>query len=309
MAVTGASGFVGGAVCRAAVAEGWTVSAFGRRPFVPAEHVGGAPYTSWDLLGAAPRPYEVDEVDEVDVVVHCAGSVTDWGPPRAVWAANVDGTRNAAAAFPGARFVHVSTASVYDPFRPTVMAAEDAAPVRRYANAYGASKAAAERCLGEAVVLRPHAIYGRGDTTLLPRILGAVRGGRLLAVGDGRQRISLTSVENLARACLLAASGPVGHGVFNVTDAEPVVLDDALRALLRERGLDAEPLYLPPGPAGALAAVAETAFRALRRPYPPRLTRYAVGHLAVERTLDITAARTRLGYRPSATSFSGAAGW
>ncbi|MGC5010047.1 NAD-dependent epimerase/dehydratase family protein [Streptosporangium sp. DT93] len=303
MAVTGASGFVGGAICRAAVAEGWTVSAFGRRPSVPGEHVGGAPYTSWDLLGAAPRPYGTD------VVVHCAGSVTDWGPPGAVWAANVDGTRNAAAAFPGARFVHVSTASVYDPFRPTVMASEDEAPVLRYVNAYGASKAAAERCLDGAVILRPHAVYGRGDTTLLPRILGAVRGGRLFAVGDGRQRISLTSVENLVRACLLAASGPVGHGVFNVTDAEPVVLDDALRALLRERGLDVEPRYLPPGPVGTLAAVAETAFRALRRPYPPRLTRYAVGHLAVERTLDITAARTRLGYRPSATSFAGAAGW
>ncbi|MFI6509703.1 NAD-dependent epimerase/dehydratase family protein [Streptosporangium sp. NPDC050855] len=303
MAVTGASGFVGGAVCRAAVAEGWTVSAFGRRPAVAGEHVGGAPYTSWDLLDAAPRSYEVD------VVVHCAGSVTDWGPARAIWAVNVDGTRNAAAAFPGARFVHVSTASVYDPFRPTVMAAEDAAPVRRYANAYGASKAAAERCLDGAVVLRPHAVYGRGDTTLLPRILGAVRGGRVFAVGDGRQRVSLTSVDNLVRACLLAAAGPVDHGVFNVTDAEPVVLDEALRALLRERGLDAEPYYLPPGPAGLLAAVAETAHRSLRRRYPPRLTRYAVGHLAVERTLDITAARLRLGYRPSATSFAGAAGW
>ncbi|MBB2912635.1 nucleoside-diphosphate-sugar epimerase [Streptosporangium becharense] len=303
VAVTGASGFVGGAVCRAAVAEGWTVSAFGRRTSVDRAHVGGAPYTSWDLLGERPEPVEVD------AVIHCAGSVTDWGPPRAIWAANVDGTRNAAAAFPGARFVHVSTASVYDPFRPTVLAAEDEAPVGRYANAYGASKAAAERCLDRAVVLRPHAVYGRGDTTLLPRVLGAVRGGRLLAVGDGRQRISLTSVDNLARACLLAAAGPVERGVFNVTDAEPVVLDDALRAILRERGIDAEPAYLPRSLADPAALVAETAFRLLRRPRPPRLTRYAVGHLAVERTLDITAARDRLGYRPTTTSFAGAADW
>ncbi|WP_433247833.1 NAD-dependent epimerase/dehydratase family protein [Streptosporangium sp. CA-135522] len=301
--MSGASGFVGGAVCRAAVRRGWQVFAFGRRPSVDRAHVGGAPYTSWDLLGARP------DLPEVDAVIHCAGSVTDWGPPRDIWAANVDGTRNAAAAFPGARFVHVSTASVYDPFRPTVMATEDMAPVRRYANAYGAAKAAAEGALHRAVVLRPHAVYGRGDTTLLPRVLGAVRGGRLLAVGDGRQRISLTSVANLVQACLLAACGPVEHGVFNVTDAEPVVLDDALRAILRERGIGAEPYYLPLKLADPLAGAAEAAFRLLGRSRPPRLTRYAVGHLAVERTLDITAARDLLGFQPAATSFAGAADW
>ncbi|AWS47579.1 NAD(P)-dependent oxidoreductase [Streptosporangium sp. 'caverna'] len=301
--VTGASGFVGGAVCRAAVNEGWEVSAFGRRPSVEPGQVGGAPYTPWDLLGARP------ELPELDVVIHCAGGVTDWGPRREIWAANVDGTRAVAAVFPGARFVHVSTASVYDPFRPTVMATEGMAPVSRYANAYGASKATAEKSLEKAVILRPHAVYGRGDTTLLPRILGAVRGGRLLAVGDGRQRISLTSVDNLVRACLLAAAGPVECGVFNVTDAEPVILDDALRAILKERGIDAEPSYLPLNLVAPLAAAAEITFRLLGRPHPPRLTRYAAGHLAVERTLDITAARDRLRYRPTATSFAGAADW
>ncbi|GAA3132816.1 NAD(P)-dependent oxidoreductase [Planomonospora alba] len=309
--MTGASGFAGGAVCRAARAAGWEVHAFGRRPATAAGHVGGAPYRSWDLLGPAPPA-----LPEVDAVVHCAGAVTDWGPPEEIWAANVAGTRNAARAFPGAAFVHVSTASVYDPFRPTVLAREEEAPVARYVNAYGASKAAAERAAAEAaagrtVILRPHAVYGPGDTTLLPRVLGAVRGRRLVAVGDGRQRVSLTSVDNLARACLLAAEAARRgvHGTFNVTDAEPVVLDEALRAVLRERGVDAEPYYLPLRLAEPVAAVAETAARLLGRARPPRLTRYAVGHLAVERTLDITAARQVLGYRPAPTSFTGAADW
>ncbi|MEU4231853.1 NAD(P)-dependent oxidoreductase [Nonomuraea sp. NPDC026600] len=290
--VTGASGFVGGAVCRAAVARGWQVYGFGRRP----TEIPGVPYLTWDLTGR-------DHPDlDLDAVIHCAGSVTDWGPPAGIWRANLDGTRNAMAAFPGARFVHVSTASVYDPRRPTVMAREHEAPVSRYVNAYGASKAAAERLVeGQAVILRPHAVYGPGDTTLLPRVLRAVRGRRLVAVGDGRQRVSLTSVANLAQACLLAVTGPLG--TYNVTDAEPVALDDALRAVLREKGIDATPLYLPRRLAHGLAAISETLTR------EPRLTRYAVGHLAVERTLDITAARERLGYAPSPTSFAGAASW
>ncbi|MQY03334.1 NAD-dependent epimerase/dehydratase family protein [Actinomadura macrotermitis] len=308
VAVTGASGFVGGAVCRALTGQGVETLAFGRRAEVAPGHLGGAAYRSWDLARGPLR-----DAPEVDAVVHCAGSVTDWGPAAGFFAVNLDGTRRALAAFPGARFVHVSTASVYDPFRPTVRATEDQAPVARYLNAYGASKAAAERAVlrarRDAIVLRPHAVYGPGDTTLLPRVLSSVRGPLLPAVGTGRQPVSLTSVANLVRACVLAATGPVASGIFNVTDAEPVVLDDALRAILAERGIRARPVYAPHRLAHPLAAAVEGAFLLARRPEPPRLTRYAIGHLAVERTLDISAARDVLGYVPAPTSFAGAADW
>ncbi|MCD0448214.1 NAD-dependent epimerase/dehydratase family protein [Actinocorallia sp. API 0066] len=308
VAVTGASGFVGGAVCRELVARGARVHAYGRRAAVRAEHVADARYRSWDLARGP-----LDPAPSVDVVVHCAGSVTDWGPIPGFFEVNLDGTRNALASFPGTRFVHVSTASVYDPYRPTVMATEDEAPVRRYVNAYGASKAAAERAVlksgAESVILRPHAVYGPGDTTLLPRVEASVRGPFLFAVGTGRQRISLTSVGNLVRACVLACERPGVSGVFNVTDAEPVVLDDALAVILAERGIEAERIYLPAGPALRLAAVVEGLHLLAGARRPPRLTRYALGHLAVERTLDLTAARTRLGYRPEPTSFAGAYSW
>ncbi|WP_283138352.1 NAD-dependent epimerase/dehydratase family protein [Rhizohabitans arisaemae] len=303
IAVTGASGFVGGAVCRAAVARGWTVRAYGRRPAVPAAHLGGAEYRAWDLAGAYPGV-----PPEVDAVVHCAGGVADWGPPREIWAGNLDGTRTARQTFPRARFVHVSTASVYDPFRPTVMAREVEAPVTRYLNAYGASKASAENLVrGDAVILRPHAIYGPGDTTLLPRLRRSIRGRRMYAVGDGSQPISLTHIDNLVDACLLAAEYE-GIGVFNVTDAEPVLLDDALRGVLAELGSPARPYYLPARPALLLATLAEDVFRLARRADGPQLTRYAVSHLAVERTLDISAGRKMLGLEPKATSFAGIAG-
>ncbi|XRQ04149.1 NAD-dependent epimerase/dehydratase family protein [Actinomadura welshii] len=306
IAVTGASGFVGGAVSRRLAAGGATVLGYGRRAAVDPAHLGGAAYRSWDIargpLPAAPA---------VDAVVHCAGGVTDWGPAAELFAANLTGTRNVLATFPGARFVHVSTASVYDPFRPSVMVTEDEAPVRRYMNAYGASKAAAERAVLAAggLILRPHAVYGPGDTTLLPRVLSAVRGPLLVAAGSGRRRISLTSIANLVRACVLAATGPVASGVFNVADAAPVTLDDAFREILRERGVRARPVYVPAAAARPLAALAEGVFLLANRPEPPRVTRYAISHLAVERTLDITAAREVLGYDPLPTSFAGAAAW
>lgn len=297
IAVTGATGFVGGAVTAAARTRGWTVHAYGRRP--------GATY--WDIAAGPLR-----DPPRVDAVVHAAAAVTDWGDPRALHAVNVAGTRHVAASFPGTRLVHVSTASVYDPFTPTVAAREDAAPVWRYLSAYGATKAAAERLLAGrpgTVVLRPHAVYGPGDPTLLPRVLAAIRGRTLVIAGDGTARHSLTAVGTLAAAALRACEPAAPPGVYNIGDAAPVTLEAALTALLAERGLTVRIRHLPLRPAWLLAGAAEALARAARRPGPPRLTRYAVSHLGYERTLDLTAARTRLGLDPPPTSFAGAATW
>jgi nucleoside-diphosphate-sugar epimerase len=288
IAVTGAAGFVGGAVVAAARERGWQVHALTRR--------------EWDVA-AGPL---VDPPD-VDAVVHAAAAVTDHGDPGPIWRANLLGTRNVVATFPGVRLVHISSASVYDPFVPTVMAAEDAAPVRRYLTTYGASKAAAERLLtdrADTVVLRPHAVYGPGDTTLLPRVLAAVRGKVLWLPGGGRSRHTLTAIGTLAEAALLGCTGP--PGVYNVGDAEPVVLADVLTELLAERGIDARIRSVPPVAAWGAAAVAEAVAGPTR---PLRLSRYAVSHLGYERTLDLRAARSRLRLQPAPTSVRSAATW
>jgi nucleoside-diphosphate-sugar epimerase len=291
IAVTGAAGFVGAAVVAAARARGWEVHPLTRR--------------EWDLsVGPLVDP------PAVDAVVHAAAAVTDGGEPDAVWAANLHGTRHVAASFPRVRLVHLSTSSVYDPYVPTVRARETEAPVGRYRTPYEASKAAAERLLTgrpDTVVLRPHAVYGPGDRTLLPRVLGAVRGRTLVVAGDGRCLHTLTSIGNLVDATLRGCEPDAPPGVYNVGDAAPVTLDGALTALLAERGLDVTVRHLPLRVAWPLAAVLDELAGVL--PVRPRLTRYAVGHLGLERTLDLTAARTRLGLDPAPTSFAGAAGW
>lgn len=293
IAVTGARGFVGGAVCRAAAERGWTVHALGR--------------AEWDLCTGVWR-----DAPRVDAVVHAAAAVGDWGAPAPVWRANLGGTRNVAASFPGARLVHISTASVYDPFRPTVLAREPEAPVRRYLTPYAASKAAAERALRDrpdTVVLRPHAVYGPGDRTLLPRVLGAVRGGSLWLPGDGTALQSLTHIRNLTAAALLACDRAAAPGTYNIADAGAVPVGEALRELLAARGVRVRLRTLPAGAVSAAAAAAETLWRLGRRPRPPRITRYAISHLAVERTLALDAARRGLGFCPEPTSFRGALSW
>jgi nucleoside-diphosphate-sugar epimerase len=299
IAVTGATGFVGGAVCQAARARGWEVHAYGRRR--------GPGIRVWDINDGV-----LSDPPAVDAVVHAAAAVTDWGSPAAVWKTNVDGTRNVALSFRGKRFVHVSTASVYDPYVPTVSAVESSAPVTRYLSAYAASRASAEVLLSgrsDTVVLRPHAVYGPGDPTLLPRVLDAIRGSNLFVVGDGSALHSLTSIENLVSAILLACAPDAPAGTYNIGDASPVPLNEALSSLISERSLPVRVRHLPIDASWAVAGFLESAWSFLGLQQPPRLTRYVISHLAYERTLDLTAARTCLGYQPAPTSFAGAAAW
>lgn len=295
VAVTGASGFVGGAVATALAARGHDVTGFGRRP-----NGWDGPYEQWDL---ARGPHG----GSFDAVVHSAALADDWADLGDAMLANRLGTRTVVASFAGARIVHISTSSVYDAFGPNVRVREDAPLPTRFLSAYSESKAAAEGELpADAVILRPHAVYGPGDTTLLPRILAGVRGSRLVLPEGARVRHTLTHIDNLVHAVELSLTGPAG--VYNVGDDTEVLLSAVLQEFLRRRGrADVALTGIPYGAAFALAGVLERAARVTRR--RPRLTRYAVSQLGLERTLDLSKARERLGYRPGPTTLEGAEGW
>lgn len=301
--VTGATGFVGRRVVAALVRHGARVHAYGRRPFASSDYVT---YSSWDIA-AGP----LVDAPLVDALVHCAGLVTDWGPRAAFHACHVDGTRRVLASFAEpCRIVHASTASVYDPRQPERPLREDTALPRLHLNAYCESKAAAERLVrvrSAHVILRPHAIYGPGDELLLPRLLEATLWGRQLAVGDGRNALSLTHVDNFVDAVLLALAALLrgsATGVFNVADEAPVPLDAILHAVLGAVGRRTKILYLPRTPAYGLGAVLEALYTLVGSQRGPRLTRYRVTQVASDFTLDLARARTLLGYRPSRSLLS-----
>jgi nucleoside-diphosphate-sugar epimerase len=300
IAVTGASGFVGGAVATALADAHHDVTGFGRTPRGWTHPL--ARYRVWDI---AAGPLLGDR--DFDAVVHCAALADDWAPLADAMRVNRTGTRHVVASFRGARIVHLSTSSVYDAFSPTVAAREDAAPAGRFLSSYSESKTFAEfEVMGsDAVILRPHAVYGPGDTTLLPRVLEAVRHGRLVLPEGARVLHSLTHVDNLVEAVRFALRGPAG--VYNVADAEPVVLAEVIEEFLARRRVRARIVRMPYPAALRAAAVAEAAARI--RHSRPRITRYAVSQLGLERTLDLTAARERLGYAPGPTSLDGAERW
>jgi nucleoside-diphosphate-sugar epimerase len=307
--VTGGSGFIGGALVRRLVEDGWTVRALAR---------SDASAKTVRERGAEPVRGDLGDVGAMaagaagcELAFHCAAELGDWGRREAFERGNVQGTRNALAAAGRAgvrRFVHVGTEAALLAGQPLVEV-DERAPLRFDSPAlYSSTKARAEEAVIEAnqngletVVVRPRFVWGRGDTTLLPAMTEMVRSGRWAWIGGGRQRTSTTHVDNVVHGLLLAAQRGARGGVYFVTDGEPVVFRDFVTRLLATQGVTPPGRSVPAGVARLVAAASETAWRLLPLPGRPPLTRFAVWVSALETTIDITRARTELGYEPVRT--------
>lgn len=302
--VTGGSGFLGGALIRALVARGDKVVALARSD--------GAVRRVAEL-GARPVAGDLADVEAMtrgmrgcELVFHCAALAKAWGPHAEFEAVNVAGTAHALAAALDAgvrRFVHVSTEAVLIDGRPLINADESwplpAHPLARYP----ATKAAAERLVCAAnsadfqtVVVRPRFIWGRGDTTILPQLVAAVKAGRFRWIDGGCHRTSTCHVANAVEGLLLAAErGRPGKAYF-VTDGEPIEACKFLTQLLATQGIEAPRGNIPRGLALALATVFETLWERLPLRGTPPLMRFAVRVLGEEVTVNDARARKELGY-------------
>ncbi|GAA1961915.1 NAD(P)-dependent oxidoreductase [Kitasatospora viridis] len=254
----------------------------GRRPGPLGRHL------PWDAAVEAP---DRGALADCDLVIHCAAAVGDHPPGSPAeaeqLAVNVTGTARLLESATARPLVMVSSASVYDPRPSRALVTEDHPTASGHLNAYGRSKAAGERLAlaAGAVVLRPRAVYGEGDPHLVPRLLARLGPGGLLPLPGPDVLLSLTSVQNLADACLAAAGWP--PGAYNVADAEPYLRDEALRRVCAALGRRPRIVHLP-RPLVRLAA----------RTRRTELTGYAVDQLATSVVLDTTRARAQ-GWRPT----------
>ena len=309
--VTGATSGLGANAARYLAAQRQAVRATGRdRRAGQALEAEGIEFVPVDLANAAAK--DIDRLlDGIDIVWHCAALSSPWGRYEDFHQANMTATTRLAerAAQRGVRrFVHISTPSLYFDYRHRVDIPETFRPAR-YVNHYANTKAQAEASLrpialsypGTTVaILRPRAIFGPHDRVLLPRILRVLRerDGRLPLPRGGVARFDLTYVENVIHAMQLATTRedlPSGE-VFNITNGEPATLRDVLAAIFVPLGVAYRIVALP-YPVLDAAARAMEAYASLSGA-EPALTRYSVGTLNYDMTLDIEKARRMLGYQP-----------
>lgn len=308
--VTGGTGFLGRHVAWRLATGGAEVAFTGRREaaarevldhaparlrWFPIEH--GSPDAACTLSRAARG---------AAAIVHCAALSSPWGRREAFERANVVATHEVLAAcrkeaIP--RLIHISTPSLYFEYRDRLLVREDE-PLPPPVNEYARTKALAEALvlaakLPETVILRPRAIFGPWDRTLMPRLLRVMKAGPVPIMRGGRALLDLTYVDNAVDAVMLALNRPLARAAacYNVSNGEPVAVADLLRHVAEMFGLTLRTRRLPWPVVAALAWTMEGAAH-LRAGSEPRLTRYSAGVLAFSQTLSLAAIRDDLGYAP-----------
>jgi nucleoside-diphosphate-sugar epimerase len=313
--VTGGSGFIGGRLIKRLVADGKPVRALARSDSSAATVSAlGAEAVRGDLSDAGSMKAGAEGCD---TAFHLAAHLGQWGKREDFIAGNVTGTENALAACRDAgvrRFVHCGTEAALLAGQPLVQV-DETAPLRPDSKAlYSATKAMAEQAVRssaadgfEPVVMRPRLVWGAGDTTLLPEIVAAVKAGKFAWIGGGGHLTATTHVDNVVEGLVLtAAKGRAGEAYF-VTDGEPSVFREFVSELLETQGVEPPTRSIPASVAGAVAAGAETAWRAFHLGGEPPVTRLALWLSSQECTIDISKARAELGYEPVRTRDEGMA--
>jgi len=310
LVVTGGTGFLGRHVVWHAAAHGADVIFTGRSAVAAAQVIRHAQHlVRWQALehGMPGAQAALNAAAHgADAIVHCAALSSPWGQPQDFRRANVASTAEVLATCRSAsvrRLVHLSTPSLYFGFSDQLGIREDAA-LPQPANEYVRSKTEAEALVRatpapETVMLRPRALFGPWDQTLMPRLLRVMARGPLPIMRGGHIQLDLTYIDNAVQAVWRALTQPLPQplAVYNVSNGEPRQLLDVLALMAREFGLPLRTRRLP-WPLVQLLARGMESWSRLGSGHEPLLTRYSAGVLAFSQTLDISALCRDLGYQP-----------
>ena len=314
--VTGGTGFIGKALVKALVGKDHAVSVLALEDDPELQRLG-IRRTVGDIADAKAV---TGAVEGHDAVFHTAARTGTAGRYRDFYEPNVLGTKNVLEACRQCGVKHLiytgSPSAVFSG-RPIEGLAEDQCTYpSRFLSHYEKTKAIAEQLVAAAgrnldacprtVIVRPHLVYGPGDTNLLPRLEARAAAGRLVQVGDGSNLVSLTHIDNAVRGHIralesLADNAGLSGSVYFITDGPPVNLWDWIRAYLQREGLPGPARKMSHRTAYALGGILEAVWKVagIRRAEPP-LTRFVAGQLAMSHYYAIEKARRELGYEPAA---------
>jgi nucleoside-diphosphate-sugar epimerase len=304
--VTGASSLLGAHTVRLLAARGDIVTVMQRRPSATAAELGLREHLA-DITDPAVAAVAVTDQDRV---IHLAARVGVVGTSEQFFRTNVVGTRVLLAAARRAGvggFVFVSSPSVAH--TGAALAGHDADPAdpTMARGAYSRSKALAEREVLAAdrhgpatMAVRPHLVWGPGDTQLVGRVVSRARAGRLALVNGGRPLIDTTYITNAADS-LVAAADHVERArgrAFVVSNGEPRTVAELLARICCAAGESPPRRSVPRSAAWAAGAVAEAAWRLAQRTDDPPITRFLAGQLGTAHWFDLRQTQRVLQWQP-----------
>lgn len=295
VAVTGATGFIGSALCRELLRADYQVRALVR----PGSAHKPLPAGVEPIHGELNDAHSLSRfLDRAAAVIHCAGAVR--GASRGAFmqtnVAPVDALVQAAKRSGTGRFILISSLAASQP------------ALSPYAASKRAGEAALLAAAGdlECLIVRPPAVYGPGDREMLPLFRLMRRGFAPVLTSPGA-RFSLIYIADLVRAIISGLTCPAAQNdepVFELDDGHPdgYALDELIEEF--ERTGTARVRRIPV-PASVLDFAAAANLRLARMfDYAPMFTPWKLRELRHPRWVCDNAAFSALtGWRP-ATGFS-----
>ncbi len=332
--VTGGGGFLGKAIVRLLINRGDRVISFSREYYSELEALGVK-----QVQGDISNPVAVENaVKGVDTVYHLAAKAGVWGDYKDYYRINTEGTRHVIAACRScgvSRLIYTSSPSVVFDGGDMEGVDETVPYPGSYHAAYPETKALGEQAVRQAggrsqmatgrwqgaekrwqgtwdglktIILRPHLIWGSGDNHLIPRIL--TRAKRLRRIGDGKNMVDVTYIDNAAKAHLLAEEALIRQpelsgNVYFISQGKPVSLWKMIDDILQAGGLSPVNRSISPEAAFRIGAVLEWFYKAFALKGEPQMTRFVARELSTSHWFDISAAKRDLGYVPEISTEEG----
>jgi nucleoside-diphosphate-sugar epimerase len=302
VAVTGAGGFIGEAICRAFVDRGAEVVGL-EIDESRADHViaTGAGFAPCDVAARPDDPRSADSAlsgIEPEYVVHTAAHVREWGDMDDFVRVNVGGTRHVleAADRAGAgRVAHVSSVVVYGYDDPGEQ--DDDVFHRTYGIPYIDTKSASDALALRrgAVVIRPGDVYGPRSVPWVVRPLELARSGQLIVPGEGDGIMLPTYIDDLVQAVALGLTEGKPGRAYTAWDGEPVTFEhyfNRIADLIGARHARRVPRPLLSGAAAIMERIAAW------RGAPPAFARNAITFIDRRGTVSTRRIRDELGWEP-----------
>ena len=301
--VTGATSLLGRTVAERLLARGDDVTVFQR-------HSSGI--DAREVLGDISDMDAVTQAAaKVEGVIHLAARVGVVGVWKEFERTNIMGTTNVVAASRSAgasRFVHVSSPAVAHAGTSLIGAGAGAANPNSTRGPYARSKAFAEHAAIAAsstdmavVAIRPHLIWGPGDTQLVGRIVERARQRRLAIVGTGASLIDSTYVDNAAEALVAALdrAPEIGGRAFVVSNGQPRPVRELIDRIVRAAGLEPPKIRVPYRVARSGGLVLEKIWDRTERTDDPPMTSFLAEQLGTAHWFDQSEIREALGWSPT----------
>jgi nucleoside-diphosphate-sugar epimerase len=250
-----------------------------------------------------------------DAIIHGAARVGVVGSQKEFYDTNVHGTENilrAAEQQSISRLVFVSTPSVAHTGVSLVGAPAGQAEIGRSRSYYAESKAIAERTVLNAgnsqlavVAIRPHLVWGPGDTQLVGRIVERAVSGRLAVVGTGNALVDSTYIDNAISAHIAALNalhvGSACDGkAYVVSNGEPRTVNELMRSMCESAGVPFEPRHISLTLGIRLGSLVERLWPLMQSSEPP-ITRFIAEQLGTAHWFDQRVVHNDLKWAPSVT--------